>query len=134
MSRYLLDTNQLLRVADRPDRLTRAAADALEEAEGLFAPVVAAWEIEIKRRLVRADGTPKLEVGAPTGALMRYVVEKGGTVLPLTLDHVTAELAVPCPNRDPFDRVLLQQAQAEGLTLLTSDYALRGHPLVAFVG
>ena len=65
---------------------------------------------------------------------MRYVVEKGGAVLTLTLDHVTAVLDVPCPNRDPFDRALLQQAQAEGLTLLTSDRVLRGHPLVSFVG
>lgn len=134
MRRYLLDTNQLLRVADRPDLLTAAASAALAQADAILVSVVAAWEIEIKRRLTRADGTLKLEVHGPTVSLVRYTIEKGGVVLPLELDHVTVELDVPCPNRDPFDRVLLQQAQSEGLKLLSSDTVLRDHPLVEFVG
>lgn len=134
MSRYLLDTNQLLHLADRPDLLTRKARAAFAEAEAFCVPVVAAWEIEIKRRLTYGDGRPKLKVQGSTASLVRYAVEKGGTILPLTLDHVVAELDTPCPNRDPFDRVLLQQAQVEGVPLLTSDTQLRGHPSVSFVG
>ena len=134
MTRLLLDTNQLLRVADRPDELTTSAERALAEASALYVPVIAAWEIEIKRRLVRADGGPKLAVEGATTSLVRYVVERGGQVMPLGLEHVTVELEVPSPNRDPFDRVLLQQCQAEGLALMTSDAMLRGHPLVLYVG
>ena len=134
MSRLLLDTNQLLRIADRPDELTASAERSLAEASALYVPVIAAWEIEIKRRLIRSDGTPKLEVRSVTASLVRYVVERGGRLMPLGLDHVTTELEVPCPNRDPFDRVLLQQCQAEGLGLLTSDTLLREHPLVLYVG
>lgn len=134
MSRYLLDTNQLLHLADRPDLLTRAARDAFEHADAFFVPVVAAWEIEIKRRLTFGDGRPKLDVQGETTALVRYAVERGGTILNLDLKHVTGELETVCPNRDPFDQVLLQQAQVEELSLLTSDTQLRGHPLVMFVG
>ena len=134
MSRLLLDTDQLLRVADRPDELTASAERSLAEASALYVPVIAAWEIEIKRRLVRADGRPKLQVDGTTTSLVRYVVERGGQMMPLDLEHITVELEVPCPNRDPFDRVLLQQCQAEGLALMTSDALLRRHPLVLYVG
>ena len=134
MTRLLLDTNQLLRVADRPDELTASAVRSLAEASALYVPVVAAWEVEIKRRLVGADGGPKLRVEGTTASLVRYVVERGGRVMPLRLEHVTVELEMPCPNRDPFDRVLLQQCQAENLALMTSDTKLRRHPLVLYVG
>lgn len=134
MTRLLLDTNQLLRVADRPDELSTSAVRSLADASALYVPVVAAWEVEIKRRLVGADGRPKLPVEGTTASLVRYVVERGARLLPLGLEHVTVELKTPCPNRDPFDQVLLQQCQVENLALLTSDTKLRGHPLVMYVG
>jgi PIN domain nuclease of toxin-antitoxin system len=51
------------------------------------------------------------------------------TYLPLTLRHAATPLATPVPHKDPFDELLLVQAQVEGLKLLTADGKLRGHPL-----
>jgi PIN domain nuclease of toxin-antitoxin system len=49
--------------------------------------------------------------------------------LPLTAAHATAPLHEPLSHRDPFDEILLVQAQVEGLKLLTRDARLVGHPL-----
>lgn len=42
-------------------------------------------------------------------------------VLPLSLDHALAAAALPGPHRDPWDRIMMAQAQAEGLTMITID-------------
>jgi PIN domain nuclease of toxin-antitoxin system len=53
----------------------------------------------------------------------------GWEILPLTAHHAAAELADPIPHKDPFDELLLVQAQEEGMRLLTRDTKLEGHPL-----
>ena len=50
-------------------------------------------------------------------------------LLPLTARHAAAVLTHPIGHRDPFDEVLLVQAQEEGMRLLTRDEKLAGHPL-----
>ncbi len=50
-------------------------------------------------------------------------------VLPLMAQHAVASLAIPTVHKDPFDLMLLQQAQQEGLQLLTRDIKLLKHPL-----
>lgn len=73
---------------------------------------VSPWEIEIKR----ASG--KLE--AP-GDLPRQLERAGFVPLPITIAHGIAAGALPLHHRDPFDRMLVAQAQLEGLTIVTSD-------------
>ncbi|MCE2540728.1 MAG: PIN domain nuclease, partial [Acidobacteria bacterium] len=51
------------------------------------------------------------------------------TFLPMTMVHAVKRLDLAIPHRDPFDELLLVQAQAEGLRLLTVDRRLVGHPL-----
>jgi PIN domain nuclease of toxin-antitoxin system len=61
--------------------------------------------------------------------LLAFVEEVGWPLLPLAAAHAATALAVPLAHRDPFDELLLVQAQVEGLRLLTRDTLLKDHPL-----
>jgi PIN domain nuclease of toxin-antitoxin system len=119
--RLLLDTNALIWTFGDPKRLSDHAADAIRnEANAVFVSVVSAWEIGVKR----AKG--KLEL---PGNLESMITEKKFDPLPMTLRHALAVESLPYQHHDPFDRMLVAQAQAEGLTLITSDREMRRYPI-----
>ena len=62
-------------------------------------------------------------------------VQEGQEVVfvPMTMRHAARALDVPISHRDPFDELLLVQAQEEGLQLLTADRLLAGHPLATTI-
>ena len=112
----LLDTHLLLWAAYRPERLPTAARDAI--ADPATAPLFSAasiWEVAIKASLGRADFT------ADANVLRRGLVEAGYRELAVTGVHAAAVAALPAHHRDPFDRLLVAQARAEGVILLTAD-------------
>jgi PIN domain nuclease of toxin-antitoxin system len=113
LSPLLLDTHTVLWSLGDTDRLSPTVLDVLS-AGALPAYVSAAsvWEIEIKR----ASGKLK----APDG-LMEQITTAGFGELGITSRHVILAGALPRHHRDPFDRMLVAQAQSEGLTLVTSD-------------
>ena len=65
--------------------------------------------------------------------VVAMVEEQDMTILPMTMKHAACELETPIPHRDPFDELLLVQAQEEGLKLLTADRQLVDHPLAITV-
>lgn len=73
---------------------------------------VSPWEIEIKRA--------KGRLRAPTD-LLGAVGRAGFTALPVVLEHGVAAGQLPLHHHDPFDRMLVAQAQLEGLTIVTDD-------------
>lgn len=73
------------------------------------------WELEIKRALGKLKVTTDLLVG------MRRA---GFGELAVSIDHAVRAARLPRRHGDPFDRMLVAQAQAEGLTLVTTDRAL----------
>jgi PIN domain nuclease of toxin-antitoxin system len=89
----------------------------------LFVSVASLWEIAIKSRL------GKLALRFPVEALESFVEGIGAALLVIDARHVVTA-ADPEPNtRDPFDRLLVAQAQIEGLRLVTLDRALANHPV-----
>lgn len=116
--RLLLDTQPLLWwLADQP--IDREASDAIADPSNIVAvSATSIWEITIKRQVgkLRFEGSPADEV-----------LDAGFERLSITAVH--AELAgdLPLHHRDPFDRMLVAQAQAEGLTLVTRDPAFDGY-------
>jgi PIN domain nuclease of toxin-antitoxin system len=117
----LLDTHVLLWALAFPDRLGSEPRRALESpANSVFVSAVSAWEIEIKRRLgkLRAPAELEGEVRA-----VRF------TELPLRFRHVEALARLPDLHRDPFDRMLVAQAQVDDLTLVTHDRRLLDYPV-----
>lgn len=121
--KLLLDTHLLLWAAGRSDRLS-ADARALIQAEEneLFFSAASLWEIVIKRGLGRED----FKVDARL--LRRGLLDNGYSELPIGSEHVVAIEGLPPIHKDPFDRILLAQAQIEGITLVTADSTLAQYP------
>ena len=119
--RVLLDTHVLVRAATTPERLG-AAADLIAGAERRLASAVCVWELAIKQRL------GKLSIRSDVRTWTRRVTtELVLEHLPVTADHAAAVEHLPDVHRDPFDRLLVAQAVAEGAVLLTADERLTAY-------
>ena len=114
--KFLLDTHLLLWAASQPEKLSKQAQELIEHPDSeLFFSAASLWEISIKQRLGRVD----FDVNARV--LRRGLLDNGYSELSITGVHALAVEALPGLHKDPFDRMLLAQADAEGITLLTSD-------------
>jgi PIN domain nuclease of toxin-antitoxin system len=121
--RLLLDTHLLLWASLRVERLPPGVADMLSEPTNqLLFSVVTIWEVAIKFALRRADFTTDPVV------LRQSLIDNGYTEIPVTGPHALAVATLPHLHRDPFDRLLVAQAIAEGITLLTADPLLARYP------
>jgi PIN domain nuclease of toxin-antitoxin system len=117
-SRLLFDTQLLLWWAVGSPRLPAAARTILEAPYGpLAASVISFWEIAIKRSKGKLDADPV--------AIRIGLAQRTFDFLPVDVSHVDAFAALPRLHGDPFDRMLIAQAEAEGMTLLTADERLR---------
>ena len=111
--RLLLDTHIVLWWDADDPRLSAVfrAAVASPESE-VFVSAASAWEIGIKR----ASG--KLQIGA---SVAHTILRHAFIALPVTVEHAEWAGSLPLLHRDPFDRLLVAQAQLEGLVLVTVD-------------
>lgn len=113
MTRYLLDTQVLLRWAMSPDVLSDASHLAIANGHStIYVSAATAWEIAIKRRI------GKLDVPGNVASLAK---ENRFLELPVTFQHAEATHSLPMHHKDPIDRLLVAQAKADGLTLITRD-------------
>jgi PIN domain nuclease of toxin-antitoxin system len=120
--KVLLDTHLLLWAAGSPQRLPKAALSILKARDNtLLFSAASVWEVVIKTGLGRSD----FQVDAQQ--LRRGLLLHGYEELPITGEHAIAVRALPSLHKDPFDRILLAQAQTEGLTLLTVDRELAAY-------
>jgi PIN domain nuclease of toxin-antitoxin system len=121
--KLLLDTHLLLWAAGEPDKLPDEARALIEDTSvELWFSAASIWEIAIKHSLGRAD------FRADPRVLRRALVENGYVELPITGAHAAANDLLPPLHKDPFDRMLIAQAIAESVTLLTSDALVAQYP------
>ena len=121
--RLLLDTHLLIWAFASSDRLSRKARILMDDLENeLWFSVISLWEIAVKRTLGRAgfDVDPRL--------MRRVLLEHGYLELALSGDHALGVETLPPLHKDPFDRILIAQANSEGMTLLTSDKLVSQYP------
>lgn len=125
--RYLLDTNVWLWMWNEPEKLRNEARVLVEDpANALYVSAVSAWEIATKASAGRL--TLPTSVGEWL-ADPRHLAEV--TELPITFAHAGRAGTLPAIHRDPFDRMLVAQAQIEGLTLVTADAQVAAYPVEA---
>ena len=119
---HVLDTSTLLWALGSPERLSARARRLVERGENVVS-VASYWEVVIKTQkglLTIAD--------VPTW-WRRATDLMAARVLPIRASHVTALAALPTLHKDPFDRILIAQAVAEGLDLVTNDESVSEYPL-----
>jgi PIN domain nuclease of toxin-antitoxin system len=125
----LLDTHYVFAIAGSPGRLSGTEINFLAGFRDRFVvSAVSIWEMRLKWDALHASGDRKGPLD-PAQAL-RILAGQNIDFLPLTTAHAATPLHESLSHRDPFDEILLVQAQMEGLKLLTRDARLLGHSLV----
>ena len=111
--RLLLDTHVLLWWFDDDPRLGRAVDLIIDPTNDVIVSIVSLWEIAVKLRIGKLRGD--------LPAIARAIDAQGYDRLDITVAHLEALAALPDHHRDPFDHLLIAQAQVEDLTFVTSD-------------
>lgn len=120
--RLLLDTHVALwAVLDSPKLAPAARKLIVDDANDIAVSVVTLWEIAIKRGL-RRRGPGAMPVSASDAAL--FFAASGYDLLPVLGEHACAVETLPRHHADPFDRLLVAQANTEPRRLLTQDATL----------
>jgi PIN domain nuclease of toxin-antitoxin system len=124
--RILLDTHAFLWWLDGDSRLTKKAKQLIaKEDTVVLVSAASAWEITTKFRIGKLPGATEV-----AWDIRRCLTSQGFESLPITLDHAQRAGLLPGPHRDPFDRMLIAQSQAEDLPLVSietlfDDYGIR---------
>jgi PIN domain nuclease of toxin-antitoxin system len=125
--RLLLDTHALLWVLGAPAELPDGIRTAIEDPTSVvFVSAANAWEMAIKQ----ARGKLRYPAAELSAALHRPSL----LALPVTIRHAAAAAGLPPHHRDPFDRMLVAQAQVEGLSLVSRDPAVRQYQVTVLWG
>ncbi|RRR71283.1 MAG: type II toxin-antitoxin system VapC family toxin [Candidatus Viridilinea halotolerans] len=124
--KILLDTHTFIWWDSDPDKLSATAlALCSDPANDLILSVTSLWEMQIKHQL------GKLSLRQP---LIDIVTHQHTTndmiILPILPAHVFALDELPTPHKDPFDRLLVAQANIEGATLVSADTIFRSYPVI----
>ena len=115
--RLLIDTHALLWWLSDDPSLSDAARKAMAETSNvLLVSAASAWEIATKVRLGRLPGAEELAAD-----FQGFMYREGFTTLDITADHGIRAGLLPGPHKDPFDRMLISQAQAENVPVVTNE-------------
>ena len=120
--RYLLDTHILLWAIRNEPELKKEVKEAIvNPANQIFVSVVSEWEVAIKSNI------GKLKLKPDFAAFAKLVDELGVVRISVEREHLELYEKLPLHHRDPFDRMLIAQAKAEGLTIITHDKNFKGY-------
>jgi PIN domain nuclease of toxin-antitoxin system len=115
--RALLDTHALLWWLSDDPLLSRPARSFIAETKNsAIVSAASAWEIATKVRLGKLSSAEEL-----TADFVGYLEREGFELLPISADHAIRAGLLPGPHKDPFDRMLVAQAQAEGMPVVSND-------------
>ncbi len=130
--RILFDTSYVFDFMDRPGVFLNRERRVLAAREAdLYVSAVSIWEMRLKYGARNPSGTRKSRFSPED--VIDALENQDVTFLPMTMLHAARGLTVPLDHKDPFDELLLVQAQEEGLRLLTVDRRLVGHPLAVAI-
>ena len=111
---YLIDTHILLWALYNSNSLSEKARMVLENEECCVS-IASLWEISIKYSI------GKLELKQSIQEIADICIEYGIQIIDIALKHCDQMMSLPFIHRDPFDRIIIAQAKAEGYTIITKD-------------
>jgi PIN domain nuclease of toxin-antitoxin system len=121
----LLDTHALIWWLVAPEQLVEPARQAIADpTNAIYVSTASAWELAIKSGQGRLLMPPDLQGWLPA----RLNAERL-TPIPIKLDHALSVEQLPTHHRDPFDRLLIAQALAENMTLVSRDRVFQAYPV-----
>ena len=115
--KFLLDTHTFLWWLDGDERLVKAARALIaDESNTILVSAASAWEISTKVRIGKLPGAK--EVAAD---ILRCIVTQGFETLSITVEHAQRAGLLGGSHRDPFDRMLIAQSQAENIPIVSNE-------------
>jgi PIN domain nuclease of toxin-antitoxin system len=126
--RVLLDTHSFLWFMSGDEKLSSTARAILDDIENeVLVSMASLWEIAIKTSLGKISLERKFEDLIPQQLISNEI-----GVLPIRLQHLAVLTDLPFQHRDPFDRLIIAQAMAEELPILSRDPAFVDYPVQVF--
>ena len=123
---YLLDTHAFIWFINGDKTLPKNIKEIIANTDNdCFISVASIWEIAIKQSL------NKLELKDNFSKIETFIEENDITLLPIEFDHLQKLLKLPFHHRDPFDRIIIAQALAEQITVITKDEAFAKYKVKA---
>lgn len=121
MNRFLLDTQVFLWWLAGDNRLSAKLTDLIAHpSHQIYVSAATSWEIAIKKGLGKLQAPDNID---------KIVEEEGFLRLPIRLYHGDMILKLPGIHKDPFDRMLIAQAMAEKLIIITVDRKFKNYPV-----
>jgi len=116
MTPILLDTHALVWWLEAKENLSRTAREAIEKSETtVFVSAASGWELAIKTQIGKFKSTELVR------GLEREIQKEGFLDLPISLEHALLAGSLDSPHKDPFDRMLIAQAQIEKIPIVSND-------------
>jgi len=120
---YLTDTHVLIWLAVQSPRLDQKTQDLLANRDNeIYFSAISIFEIAVKQQLTKVD------FNVEASAIRRIMIEKGYVELVVNGMHAAFVATMPLLHKDPFDRLLVAQANVEGMTLITADDQVARYP------
>jgi PIN domain nuclease of toxin-antitoxin system len=119
----LIDTQTLMWFCENNPRLPASVKTYMERSNGLMVSIVSFWEITIKTSL------GKLTTDGNIAEVMDKSLSKGFRILPIEREHLIVLSTLELIHRDPFDRIIIAQAIAENMPLVSSDDVFKQYSL-----
>jgi len=117
--KLLLDTHIVLWFLNDAQKLSNTALNSiLDTVNEKYVSIASAWELAVKISL------GKLSIEGGTEAFFKAIDENGFELLPIKKEHLKKLESMPFIHRDPFDRILIASASAEGINLVSADKSI----------
>lgn len=114
--KYLIDTHTFLWFNDGAKEISQTAKTLIENKENeIIISIASLWEISIKSALGKLKISPTFET------VIEDVVQSEIDILPIEFSHLIIQNKMPFHHRDPFDRLLISQALAENIDIISKD-------------
>jgi len=120
---YIIDTHALLWYLRNSGDLSELALNTINTTELIYTSVASLWEIAIKQSI------GKLDLDFSITQIENLCNEKDIQILPIKSKHLDKLKNLPKYHGDPFDRLIISQALAENLTIITRDSTIPNYPV-----